>query len=122
ALAENQISENKDYFEPALKSGLAAALAENDSLHQAENLLKELELDNENTTGSNAHYYLNAKMRVAFAQKHFENALKYAMTLYNLKIGGDQYEEIQEAELFLSDVYQHLENKDKAFLHFKNYT
>lgn len=122
ALTENQISENKVYFEPALKSGLAAALAENDSLQQAEKLIKELELDDKNTTGQNAHYFLNAKMRVAFAQKDYENALKYGLTLYNLKIDGDQYEEIQESELFLSEVYQNIGNKEKAFSHFKNYT
>ncbi|MBO3098922.1 tetratricopeptide repeat-containing sensor histidine kinase [Gelidibacter pelagius] len=122
ALAENQDSENKEFFEPALKSGLAAALAENDSLQQAENLLKELELDDDYTTGQNAHYYLNAKMRVAFAQKDYENALKYGIVFHNLKNEGDQYEEIQEAELFLSKVYQNTGNNDKAFAHFKNYT
>ncbi|WP_027124854.1 tetratricopeptide repeat-containing sensor histidine kinase [Gelidibacter mesophilus] len=122
ALVENQTSENKAHFEPALKAGLTAALAENDSLYQAQNLLKELEMEVDNMTGQNAHYYLNAKMRVAFAQNDYENALKYALKLYDLKIGGDQYEEIQEAELFLSQVYQRIGNNDQAFSHFKNYT
>ena len=121
-LKSNETSENQEYLAVPLKSQLIAALAENDSLYQSEKLLKELERDIENTEGSNAHYYLNAKMRVMLAKNDYENALKYGISFYNLKNEGDQYEEIQEAELFLSEVYERLGNKDKAFSHFKNYT
>src|SRR5690554_300639 len=122
ALKTGNISENKEYFEPLLKSGLAAALAENDSIEQAESLVKELEINEKDITGYNRPFYLNAKMRLAYAKNEYPNALRYATEYHDLKAEGDQYEEIQESELFLSKVYERLNNKDKALWHYKNYS
>lgn len=122
AVETNNKLENKAYFNAPFKFGLAVGLANNDSLNQAAVIIKELELDNQNTTDYYRTFYLNAKMHYAFAEKNYPEAIRYGIENYRLKSESDQYEELQEAALFLSKVYERLGDTEKAFSHYKKYT
>ncbi|KGL62452.1 ATP-binding protein [Polaribacter sp. Hel1_85] len=122
ALEANKISKYKDFYKPILISGLVVAYAENDSIALAETVLKQLKSDEENSSGSNEAYYLEAKKKIAFAKQDYKKAINYGEAYLNLKKESNQYEEIQEAENFLSKAYEAIGERDKAFNHFKNYT
>ncbi|TYB79739.1 tetratricopeptide repeat-containing sensor histidine kinase [Bizionia myxarmorum] len=122
AVEANDRLEKKAYFDVPLKFGLAVGLAENDSLKQAKAIIEDLERDENSTIGYNRPFYLAAKMRYAFAEKNYTEAIRYGIENYELKNESDQYEELQEASLFLSKVYERMGDPDKAFSHYKKYT
>jgi len=122
AVAANNRLKNKAYFDAPLKFGLAVGLSENDSLQQAKTIIEELERNDTNINGYNRPFYLSAKMHYAFAEKNYAEALRYGTEHFNLKNDSDQYEELQEASLFLSKIYERMGNTNQALLHYKNYT
>lgn len=121
AITSNESSEYKTFLEPIIKFGLVAAYAENDSLKKAKKLLNEVEQNNNYTIGYNESFYLDARKRVAFAEQNYAEAIDYGMAYLNLKKASKEYEEIQNAEKFLSKVYKKTGNDKMALEHFENY-
>ncbi len=121
AILSNESSEYKTFFEPVIKFGLIAAYAENDSLEKARKMLNEIEKNKDYTKGFNESFYLDAKKKVAFAAQNYTEAINYGAAYLNLKKASNEYEEIQEAEHFLSKVYKKMGNTGKALEHFENY-
>lgn len=122
ALHANETSEYKNFFLPVLKLGLAAAYADNDSIAKSEKLIKEIELDSNFFSGYNESFYLDAKMRLAFAKKNYQASKNYGLAYLNKKKQSHAYEEIQEAEHFLSKIYKALGDREKALKHYENFT
>jgi Signal transduction histidine kinase len=122
ALSSNETSEYQDFFRPILTFGLIGAYAENDSLAKANRLMIELERDPDQVTGFNEAFYLDAKKRLAFAEKKYQNALAYGKAYLKLKQESKEYEEIQEADQFLSKVYKLLGDEKQALKHYENYS
>ncbi len=122
ALSSNETSEYQDFFKPILTFGLIGAYAENDSLAKANKLMTELEREPDQITGFNEAFYLDAKKRLAFAEKDYQKALNYGTAYLKLKQESKEYEEIQEADHFLSKVYKLLGDEGQAFKHYANYT
>ncbi|WP_165967529.1 tetratricopeptide repeat-containing sensor histidine kinase [Algoriphagus formosus] len=121
ALSSNETSEYQDFFHPILVTGLIGAYAENDSVSKANRLIKELERDPNQISGFNEAFYLDAKKRLAFAEKDYQKALDYGTAYLKLKQESKEYEEIQEADQFLSKVYKMLGDEKQALKHFENY-
>lgn len=113
---------NAGFYEALMLAGISMAYSDMDSIQQATHYLNELEKDENNTIGRNKEPYLDALKHLAFAKKEYGKALKYGIEHLNIKKEGTHYEEIQESESFLADVYEASGNKEKAFEHFKNYT
>jgi signal transduction histidine kinase len=122
ALEVNKDSDYKAFFSPILKAGLASAYADNDSLAKAEELLGDIEKNSNDISGYNESFYLDAKMRLAFMKKEYIEAKNYAERYLLLKKQSQEFEEIQQAERFLSRVYKKTGNSEKALEHFENYT
>src|SRR5690606_34584825 len=66
--------------------------------------------------------YLDALMHLAFAKKNYPLALKYGKEYLKLKSGGTSFNNVQYAELFMSNVYEAMGDIDQAYIHFKNYS
>ncbi|MFD2552207.1 ATP-binding protein [Bizionia sediminis] len=122
ALKKSETSRYKDFFEIPYKATLVVALAENDSLKQATKLFNSIREDTTKLTPFNRPFFIDAQMRLAYAKKDYPTALQYGQKLYNMRLAEDQYEELQEAELFMSDVHNKLNNFELALKHYKNYT
>ncbi|MGM0945383.1 MAG: ATP-binding protein [Bacteroidota bacterium] len=122
ALSSNETSEYQGFFKPILTFGLIGAYAENDSLAKANKLMTELEREPDQISGFNEAFYLDAKKRLAFAEKEYQKALDYGTAYLNLKQESKEYEEIQEADYFLSKVYKLLGDENQALKHFESYS
>lgn len=122
ALLVNENSEYKDFFQPILNSGLAAAYADSDSIAKAEKIIKQIELDSNSVTGFNESFYLDAKMRLTFAKKKYRESEKYGLAYLKLKRQSSEYEEIQQAEQFLSKIYKALGDEKSALKHYESFT
>ncbi|WP_299095485.1 sensor histidine kinase [uncultured Winogradskyella sp.] len=122
ALEVNKDSDYKEFFLPILKAGLVSAYADNDSLAKAEELLGDVEKNSNDISGFNESFYLDAKMRLAFMKKEYLEAKNYAERYLFLKKQSQEFEEIQQAERFLSRIYKRTGNSEKALEHFENYT
>ncbi|MCF1420790.1 sensor histidine kinase [Mangrovimonas futianensis] len=122
ALEVNKDSDYKEFFLPILKAGLVSAYADNDSLTKAEELLGDIEKNSNDISGFNESFYIDAKMRLAFMKKEYIEAKNYAERYLLLKKQSQEFEEIQQAERFLSRIYKKTGNSEKALEHFENYT
>lgn len=122
AISANETSDYQDFFKPILLTGLIAAYAENDSLPKAKTLLVELEGQTNYMTGFNEAFYLDAKKRLAFAENDFQRAIGYGTKYLSLKQNSNEYEEIQNAEQFLSKVYKRIGDEKQALKHYESYS
>lgn len=122
AISVNENSEYKDFFKPIFQAGLAVAYAQNDSLSKAKELIDLLEKNKDNTTGFNRAFYLDAKKQMALAQKKYNQAIDYGLDYLKLKQSSQEYEEIQEAESFLSKAYKLIGDNNQALKHFEKFT
>lgn len=101
--------------------GLIIAYSQNGDLANAQKYLSELNKVEAIDQPLNRANYIDALKYLAFAKKDFKVALQLGQEHVKLKIETKNYEEIQNGEKFLSDVYTELGDDSEAFIHFKNY-
>ncbi len=116
---------NSDFVlavKPVLISSLVKAYAENDSLSLAKTNFKEFEkLYRKNTTEKNRNLYVDAKKTLLFFNKDYQNALIYGKEFLKLEKQKEGYENIMNAEIFLSKVYQALGDNYNSNIHLLNH-
>ena len=122
ALKECKKTDNPKFYESTMLAGLITAYSEVDSITQAEFYLKEFENTYRNRIESVRELYLASLKSLAFAKKDYHLALKYGKEHLNLKLKGTHYGNIQEAEIFMSKVYEALGDTKQAYFHFKKYS
>ena len=116
---------NSDFvlaIKPVLISSLVKAYAENDSLSLAKTNFKEFEkLYRKNTTEKNRNLYVDAKKTLLFFNKDYQNALIYGKEFLKLEKQKEGYENIMNAEIFLSKVYEALGDNYNSNIHLLNH-
>ncbi len=116
---------NSDFVlavKPVLISSLVKAYAENDSLSLAKTNFKEFEkLYRKNTTEKNRNLYVDAKKTLLFFNKDYQNALIYGKEFLKLEKQKEGYENIMNAEIFLSKVYEALGDNYNSNIHLLNH-
>lgn len=122
ALEYVKYSKNSAVFEPIMIAALVAAYAENGKIKKGDSLLKAMNA----AMGANPPefyrpYYLKATKKLAFSKGHFQQAEKLGLEYLDLKKKGKQFEELQEAEYFLYEVYNNKEQDEFALRHLENY-
>ena len=122
ALKECKKTDNPKFYESTMLAGLITAYSEVDSIAQAEFYLKEFENTYRNRIETVRELYLASLKSLAFAKKEYYLALKYGKEHLNLKLKGTHYGNIQEAEIFMSNVYEALGDTKQAYSHFKKYS
>lgn len=121
ALKNAQLSEGENNLEPTVLSALVVALSENDNIAQAEEYLNKLEVDSSQVKAASRPQYLEALKSLSFAKGNYEQALLLGEEHLELEKQRNSYEDIQDAEKFLSEVYAALGNSDESYKHFRNY-
>ncbi len=114
-------SNYRKIHEPSVLAGLVIAYSQNSDLILAQKYLNELNVVGNIKLPSNRPTYIDALKHLSFARKNYKAALKLGEEHLILKKESKSYEEIQNAEKFLSDVYTQLGDDTQAFVHFKNY-
>ncbi len=114
-------SDYRKVQEPYVLSSLVIAFAQNNNLENAQKYLNELNTVVDIQKLKNRESYVDALKHMAFAKNDFKEALVLGQEHLRLKTKTKNYEEIQNCEKFLSDVYTELGDDSEAFLHFKNY-
>jgi len=116
-------SSNPSYYLGNMLAAAVIAYSETDSIAIAEEYLIKIENNiEENADGRNREPYTDALMHLAFAKKDYEKALLYGEEHLAIEKGGTHFEEIRESEEFLAKAYEAAGNKEKALIHYKNYT
>lgn len=121
AYSYSQKSKYRKTQEPQILSTLIIAYAQNNNLVAAQSFLRKFENENYLNDTVNRSAYLDGLKHLAFARNNFQEALVLGQEHLKVKLETKNYEEIQDCEKFLSDVYTALENDSEAFIHFKNY-
>ena len=121
ALEASRNTRTPIFYEPVIFGAMVIAYAQMDSIAQAEQFLGEFEKKPENTSiEKNRESYVDALKNLAFAKGEYPKALQYGREHLNIKKKGTHYEEIQESEKFMADVYEAIGDNENAFIHFKN--
>ncbi|MEM6781832.1 MAG: histidine kinase [Pseudomonadota bacterium] len=119
AIAYNT-GEYKLQFEPVLLCDLVIALAENDSLQEAEKYFSVFEGKPERHTMDEQRYVEMLK-QLALAKGDLESSLIYAKKHLQLAVTHKAFVEIMNAEKFLADVYDGIGDQRYAQQHLLNY-
>ena len=121
ALYYSEISE----FDVGLRIGkltsLSIAYSQNDSLQKAKEIITRIKNSPEWLNKSNSVSYLNAVQHLVFSQGNYSEALKYGKEILAIYRAKESYEQIKDSELFLSNIYHKLGDKEKALSHYKSY-
>ena len=120
AKAASEKSLQREFLKPILLTSLIVAYAEQDSIAKAKAYFEELK-SIPNSTERNNENYIEALKHLSFAEKKFTKALQYGKEHLAIKRKGSQYEDILNAEKFLANVYEKLDNNKQAYIHFKAY-
>lgn len=116
----SNLSDRHSYYEPILLSGFATAYAQQDSLLLANEYLKKAEnILNKSDAGNYQENFLEAQKAIAFATGDYPKAIEKGIEYLTLKKKGNHFEDIQNAEKFLADVYERIGDTTKAYTHFK---
>lgn len=122
AKKENEKSQQKNFRVPIILSELAIAAAITDSIPLAEKYLAEFKSQVPNyDKQSNKTYYIEILKQLAFANKSYDEALRYGAEHLALKRQENSYIEIINAEKFVADVYKAIGNKNKENEHLVSY-
>ncbi len=122
ALETGRKTDNPRFYESTALTGLVIAYCEIGDLQQAESYLIEFEKIYEGRIENIKDLHLDALMHLAFAKKNYPLALKYGKEYLKLKSGGTSFNNVQYAELFMSNVYEAMGDINQAYIHFKNYS
>ncbi len=122
ALTYSKKSEFETFYKIPFTSALAIAYSENDSILKAEEVLKQLEIDPNNTSDRNRIYYVDAIKEIAKAKGNLKDALSFGKESLQINTDRKSYEGIQYGSYFLSEVYEALGNNNEALRHYKTYT
>ncbi|WP_347373383.1 ATP-binding protein [Aequorivita sp. Q41] len=122
ALAACKKTDNPKFYESTMLVGLIIAYSKIDSIPQASFYLKEFEETYKDRIENVKEPYLDALKNLAFAKKEYTLALKYGKEHLDIKLKGTHYGNIQNAELFMADVYEALGDLKEAYVHFKKYS
>jgi len=121
ALKHNN-SSNKDFFKPFFLFELVIALAENDSLVLAEAYFQQIKTEVEQyDAGQYRGIYIESLKQLEFARGNNKRAIQYGKEHLALNQDNAVYVEVMNAEKFLSDVYQKLNDEENAKKHLLNY-
>lgn len=115
-------TERVQYYEPIFLSSLVKAYARTANLSKAEEYLKKLDRNQEGRKGDKSKLHLDAQKHYAFAKADYSNSLSLSKKHLTLLRQDKQSEEITNAELFISNVYDKLGSPEKAYSHYKNYS
>ncbi|MCT8339640.1 sensor histidine kinase [Flavobacteriaceae bacterium TK19130] len=121
AIASNEKISRNQFFKAPLYSAMAIAYAQADSLTLAESYLEKMENEVADLEGRNRETYVEALKNFEFAKGSYGRALRYGKEHLEIERSGSHYEEVQEAEKFLADVYERMGNKSAAYDHFKKF-
>ncbi|MGJ8665579.1 MAG: tetratricopeptide repeat-containing sensor histidine kinase [Patiriisocius sp.] len=122
ALNASNKTDNPKFYESKILTDLAITYSEIDSIPQAEFYLKMFEERYKDRIENVRELYLGASKNLAFAKKDYSLALKYGKEHLKLKLKGTHYGNIQEAEIFMSKVYEALGDTRQSYIHFKKYS
>lgn len=119
---EHNNSVKKDFYMPFLKYELVIALAENDSLAQAEQYFQQIidEVD-QYDLGQYQGIYIESLKQLELARGHYPEAVRYGEEHLAIKKEDEVYVEIMNAEKFLADVYHEIRDEENANMHLLNY-
>lgn len=121
ALAHNN-SIDSVYFGTVFLYELVIALSENDSLDQAEKYFTQIKNEvDQYDSGPFADIYVETLKQLELARGHYTKALAYGNEHLTLKKQQAVYVEIMNAEKFLSDVYQKVNDEENAKKHLLSY-
>ncbi len=119
---KNNSAKGQAILTPYFLYELTIALAENDSLEQAEAYFKEINNEGlEYREGQYKDSYIEALKQLELARGNYNKALLYGKQHLKSKKEGDVYVEIINAEKFLSDVYKKVNDDVSANKHLMNY-
>ncbi len=119
---KNNNSDRREIYHPVILCDLIIALAENDSLEQALTYFKQVENDPDTySEGMGKEMRIETLKQISFAKKNYENALKYGKEHLSLKKQYQGFVEIMNAEKFLSDVYNKLNDEANSKKHLINH-
>jgi len=122
ALLTCRETDNPRFYESTILTGLVIVYSEVDSIYQAERYLKEFEEIYKDRINNVRELHLDALMHLSYAKKEYPLALKYGEEYLSSKASGSNFQNIQYAEQFLSNVYEAMGNIEDAYLHFKKYS
>lgn len=119
---EHNTSVDKEFLKPFFLYELVIALAENDSLTQAEQTFEQIieevdEYDSDQYRG----IYIESLKQLELAKGHYAEAVRYGEEHLVLKQELGEYVEIMNAEKFLADVYLRFRDEETAQVHLLNY-
>lgn len=117
----NKKSKYFDNLNPVLLTEIIKAYAENDSLEKAKRYLQELEKNPEDTEGVFEPHYYSALKQMAYAEQDYPKALQLGITHLDMVKALNKILEINQAHLFLANVYEKLNKDEAAFAHYKVY-
>lgn len=120
-----KVSEGKpfeNYFAPILLSALSITYSEQGDISMAEEYQDRFEAFIKNYPSErNLELQLEMLKFLAFAKGDLDKASSYGSEHLLLKKNGGNFEEVMNAEKFLSDVLEKHGNNTEAFIHFKEY-
>lgn len=115
-------SSEEDYFKPFFLFELVIALAENDSLSQAEGYFQQIKNEVDDfDTGFYRGIYVEAEKQLELARGNYAQALQFGEEHLSLNKESALYVEIMNAEKFLADVYLKIRDEQNAQIHLLNY-
>ena len=117
-----QRSIHRNYFEKLILLRLSTAYSEQNNIGEAEKYFDIAMYDPEDIADGKEGAYLEALKKLLFAKQDYKQALQYGLKDLALKREISQYEEIMNAEKFLSQVYERLGNSPEALRHFQNFS
>lgn len=119
---EHNNGDRKDFFMPFFMYELVIALAENDSLAQAEQFFQQIidEVD-QYDSGQYQGIYIESLKQLELARGHYAGAIRYGQEHLDLQKEYGEYVEIMNAEKFLADVYHEIREDENANMHLLTY-
>ncbi|WP_456378179.1 tetratricopeptide repeat-containing sensor histidine kinase [Lutibacter sp.] len=122
ALNEVEQSRYKVYYKPIYLAGMVIGQAEVNNISSAKKYWDLLEKEErKNAPGETTSFYKEAKMRLAFAEKNYKEALIYGQDYYNYKTEIKQFDGLENADQFLAKVYSAIGDDKKANEYLRSY-